>query len=260
MSAWPVRCDPSASFGERCVQVAVSALRAGTLSESSRADVWKIFSACGYAEDISHVKTSCGIFVRAVRHWAGQIAKRSGAACQGGALVGAPSWTDLDQSKLVHAADAASAAVPGAIFWKSNPDHVGVLLRELAPGVWATAEGGGGTGTDCRITWRSLDADFPHLQGIWIPEAESIAAPPEPPSAAVQSQIATSLPILRAGDSGPMVSKMQGRLCAHGFNVTIDGAFGRVETLPALIAFQRAAKLSPVDGVCGHDTWSALLA
>src|SRR5262245_36084609 len=90
-----VHCDPTLPFGERVRQVAASALAFGKLSEDSLLPRYRALIACGYREDLSHVRTSCGIFVRACMHWAGRPAPTPGSIRVGGALVGHPSWTDL---------------------------------------------------------------------------------------------------------------------------------------------------------------------
>lgn len=75
---------------------------------------------------------------------------------------------------------------------------------------------------------------------------------------AVRSTQARSLsnPTLRQGARGPAVSLLQQKLRAHGFNVSVDGAFGP-NTAAAVRAFQQARRLG-VDGVVGPNTWNAL--
>jgi hypothetical protein len=59
------------------------------------------------------------------------------------------------------------------------------------------------------------------------------------------------LPVLRMGDSGEEVKKLQGAL-----KITIDGDFGPA-TKAAVLAFQRKHKLY-ADGVVGKNSWAAL--
>jgi hypothetical protein len=61
---------------------------------------------------------------------------------------------------------------------------------------------------------------------------------------------------LRAGMTGLDVQIMQRALGFHPPHD--DGIFGRNETLPAVIAFQRSHGLRPIDGIAGHDTLTAL--
>ncbi len=63
--------------------------------------------------------------------------------------------------------------------------------------------------------------------------------------------------ILRAGDRGEAVRDLQERLTERGQSVTLDGQFGD-ETLAAVRAFQAARGLR-VDGICGPETWEALI-
>lgn len=78
------------------------------------------------------------------------------------------------------------------------------------------------------------------------------AAPPSAPSTSPVS----SMPTLRQGAHGAAVSTLQTRLRAHGYNVSVDGAFGP-NTANAVRSFQRAKGLS-ADGVVGPRTWAAL--
>ncbi len=66
---------------------------------------------------------------------------------------------------------------------------------------------------------------------------------------------------IRKGAKGPTVIEMQGLLLAHGMQLPksgADGDFG-VETETAVKAFQASHGLK-VDGICGPQTWAALLA
>jgi putative chitinase len=63
-------------------------------------------------------------------------------------------------------------------------------------------------------------------------------------------------PVLRSGDSGAAVTKLQKALIEAGFTVSTDGAFGE-HTKSAVIAFQTRHGLTP-DGVVGPGTWTAL--
>jgi N-acetylmuramoyl-L-alanine amidase len=63
--------------------------------------------------------------------------------------------------------------------------------------------------------------------------------------------------LLRAGDHNDAVRDVQERLTRCGHSVTLDGSFGP-ETLAAVRAFQTARGLR-VDGICGPETWGALI-
>lgn len=62
----------------------------------------------------------------------------------------------------------------------------------------------------------------------------------------------------RKGDRGNVVKAVQRELNAHGYRLTVDGAFG-TRTDTAVRSFQKAHKLS-VDGIVGPLTWHALIA
>jgi len=63
--------------------------------------------------------------------------------------------------------------------------------------------------------------------------------------------------LLRSGDAGPAVRDLQERLTRCGYAVTFDGIFGS-ETLSAVREFQTRRRLR-LDGICGPETWGALI-
>ncbi|MFH9859550.1 peptidoglycan-binding protein [Streptomyces sp. NPDC017202] len=64
-------------------------------------------------------------------------------------------------------------------------------------------------------------------------------------------------PVLRKGDSGPSVIRLQNDLNTHGYSVgQVDGIFGN-KTDAAVRQFQSDHGLS-VDGIVGSATWNAL--
>ena len=69
---------------------------------------------------------------------------------------------------------------------------------------------------------------------------------------------ASAVTVIRKGDKGEAVQRMQTELAARGYlrKSEVDGAFG-VITLGALLAFQLESGLE-VDGVCGPKTAAAL--
>lgn len=62
---------------------------------------------------------------------------------------------------------------------------------------------------------------------------------------------------LRRGDEGPAVRDLQDHLARAGFGVAEDGTFGAA-TEAAVRGFQAARGLH-VDGICGPETWGALV-
>jgi peptidoglycan hydrolase-like protein with peptidoglycan-binding domain len=80
------------------------------------------------------------------------------------------------------------------------------------------------------------------------------------PRAAVVTDIPAGLvwPVVRKGDSGLRVVKIQLLLIQHGITVKVDGKFG-LQTVLAVKAFQRKNRIFPADGVVGARTWEALI-
>ena len=64
-------------------------------------------------------------------------------------------------------------------------------------------------------------------------------------------------PLLRRGDSGTAVRDLQERLAAAGEVLVVDANYG-TQTEGAIRAFQETRGLR-VDGVCGPETWGALI-
>lgn len=71
-----------------------------------------------------------------------------------------------------------------------------------------------------------------------------------------QFRAAAAIPTLRKGSRGALVTQLQNKLRAKGYNVSADGDFGP-KTEAAVKAFQRAKGLR-VDGVVGPNTWAKL--
>jgi peptidoglycan hydrolase-like protein with peptidoglycan-binding domain len=63
-------------------------------------------------------------------------------------------------------------------------------------------------------------------------------------------------PILRQGDSGAAVTRLQQLLNAKGINVKVDGDFGNA-TRAAVVQFQKQSGIA-TDGIVGPRTWQAL--
>jgi peptidoglycan hydrolase-like protein with peptidoglycan-binding domain len=65
------------------------------------------------------------------------------------------------------------------------------------------------------------------------------------------------LPILKKGMKNSHVKALQTLLTLAGYECSIDGSFGS-KTESSLIKFQNENNLE-ADGVCGSDTWKALI-
>lgn len=94
------------------------------------------------------------------------------------------------------------------------------------------------------------DVIFPGQIIIIPPGPTPTPTPPPPPT--------VRCPLLRLGDRGPAVARLQRLLRNAGFNPgPIDGIFGP-RTQDALLDFQRSVKELEVTGVADRDTWEAL--
>ena len=93
---------------------------------------------------------------------------------------------------------------------------------------------------------------------------QAVVVPNTPKADANKCTITITLPVIRYGDKTRMVKVMQTLLIAKGYSCGwygADGDYGR-KTLDALTAFQMASGLADngvCDGICGKDTWTALL-
>jgi hypothetical protein len=85
----------------------------------------------------------------------------------------------------------------------------------------------------------------------------STPPPSTPPGTDWTARIMAQLPVLRRGSNGRGVRTLQGLLCAHGTNITIDEDFG--PATEKRVREEQAQYGIAVDGIAGPDTWSVLL-
>jgi peptidoglycan hydrolase-like protein with peptidoglycan-binding domain len=69
--------------------------------------------------------------------------------------------------------------------------------------------------------------------------------------------VTIEMPVLRKGDKIQACKTLQACLDVYGYGLAIDGSFGG-KTETALKDFQKKHGLT-VDGVCGKNSWNALL-
>ncbi|HLJ87937.1 MAG TPA: hypothetical protein VKZ53_14020 [Candidatus Angelobacter sp.] len=183
------------AIGDRIVRCCQQALADGQMGENDRHDFYRDFIACNQeasqnkAEALTHVRTSCAMFVRAVRQWCG-------AAAVGPYLPGTGIFVSIGNVSFGHPAfvpykDSAKPNVGDSFYISStdttkNDGHTGIFIAEGPDGIWKTAEGGGGDGTLCRFTQRTLDTgkfkeDARHLWG-WF-DCTKVGLPPSPDGA-----------------------------------------------------------------------------
>lgn len=136
--------------GQRVADTARAACLAGPMGKYLRPAFYKAFTSCGFAQDLSGVKTSCAIFARSCLHYAGRHATKPGKI--GGGIWGDwlegltpwhPSWLWLDGKRALDA-----QLAPGCVIYRDYArtpgklGHVQVLV-ERRGNLWITAEGGG---------------------------------------------------------------------------------------------------------------------
>jgi hypothetical protein len=165
MSEFSFELKPGESIGDRIVRCCHEALDAGPMGQNDRHDFYRDFIACEQeesdeaAEALTGVRTSCAMFVRAVRHWCG-------APPTGKYLPGTGMFTSMGKVGYNHPSFVActgdNSPNPGDYFFicpdDPNKGHTGIFLAQHSDdeSVWDTAEGGGGDGTLCRIRERKI--------------------------------------------------------------------------------------------------------
>jgi hypothetical protein len=154
------------AIGARIVRCCQTALADGSMGESNRHDFYKVFISCNQetsdarAEALTHVRTSCAMFVRAVRTWCGQTAP-------GPYMPGTGMFVSMGNVSFQHPAfvrndgSGNTAPNPGDYFYiassqSSNDGHTGIFIAANEDGSWQTAEGGGGDGTLCQFGQRTI--------------------------------------------------------------------------------------------------------
>lgn len=262
--------------GERIIQSIERWLTEGPLGDKLRADAYRRLISCGFdppledlhgnplrGADIGTIKTSCAVFARAILHDSGVLlAQRRGRSGQG-------MWHGwLGELSPRHRAwvpfEPGTVPPPGALFYieaptNPNNNHVGWFVQPVLGMNWRTAEGGGGDGTRCAYTMRSVERiqRSRNLIGWFDPELIGTAtAPPPEPLEDTKPDCPVPTPTLRRGMQGESVTVWQRQLRADGWLVKDDGVFG-TQTDAATRGWQAARGLEP-DGVVGPKTRAAI--
>ncbi len=161
---WSFSLTCGEAIGARIVRCCHAALDAGPMGENDRHDFYRDFISAGQeasqqaADQLTHVRTSCAMFVRAVRIWCG--AQQPGAYVPGTGMFTSMGGVSFQHPAFVSLGSGASPN-PGDYFYisstqTSNNGHTGIFLQANDDGSWTTAEGGGGDGTVCRINQRTI--------------------------------------------------------------------------------------------------------
>ena len=166
-TAFSFQLQPGEAVGARVVRCCNEALAGGQMGQFDRHDFYRSFIACNAetseakAEALTTVRTSCAMFVRAIRAWSG--APRSGPYVPGTGMFVSMGNVSFNHPAFVPN-NGSVTPNPGDNFYisssqQSNDGHTGIFIEEIADGRWRTAEGGGGgkpDGTLCRFVERSI--------------------------------------------------------------------------------------------------------
>ena len=144
-----------------------------------------------------------------------------------------------------------------------HPDHVGIVVSVSGKTIKVIE----GNKTQA-VGYRTMTVGGKCIRGYCLPDYSSKAGntpakkpttnKATTPSKEGEKTVTITLPILKKGSKNASVTALQQLLTAKGFDTKgIDGDFG-ANTDAALRKFQKAKKLTQ-DGICGQNSWSALL-
>ncbi len=131
------------------------------------------------------------------------------------------------------------------------PDHVGIVVSVTGKTI-RVIEGNKGEA----VAYRTMSVNGKYIRGYCLPNYASKATAAT--TAPAEKSVTVSLPQLRNGSQGASVRVLQQLLTAKGYSTQgVDGDMGQ-NTEKALRKYQAAVNLT-ADGICGKDTWTALL-
>ncbi len=134
----------------------------------------------------------------------------------------------------------------------STADHVGIVVNQSGD-MLKVIEGN----ISDSVAYRAISRLSSQIFGFATPFAKTMAtAPPQSGGGEINIQ----LPLLSTGHRSHSVTALQHLLIGNGFSCGTygaDGDFG-IKTREALLSYQRSKNLHP-DGICGKQSWSALL-
>ena len=148
-----------------------------------------------------------------------------------------------------------------------HPEHVGMVVSVTGNAV-KVIEGNKSNA----VGYRTMQVGGRYIRGYCLPdyarkakevvkEPASVTpskSPANAPATATEKTATISLPQVRKGSKGASVTALQQLLTAKGYDTKgVDGDFGN-NTDAALRKYQRAMGLT-ADGICGKNSWTALL-
>ncbi len=151
------------SFCDRMVRCCMEVLEGGTIGQNKRHDVYREFISCRQeenlqdAEELTKVRSSCAMFVRAVLHWCG--INPTGPYKPDTAMFVSMGNVSLSHPAFV-TCNNTNKPNPGDYFYiqteHQNNGHTGIFIKEIGDNEWKTAEGGQGDGTECCLRTRKI--------------------------------------------------------------------------------------------------------
>ena len=137
-------------------------------------------------------------------------------------------------------------------------DHVGIIVSVSGLTI-KVVEGN----MSNKVGYRNIVVDGRYIRGYGLPNfanAGDKVQSAQPVATTTAKTVSITLPQLSHGMTGNSVKALQLLLIGNGFKCGPDGADGEMgnNTLTALKSCQKARGLT-ADGICGKDTWNALL-
>ena len=126
------------------------------------------------------------------------------------------------------------------------PNHVGIVASVNGTSM-TIIEGNKGEA----VAYRAMTVNGKYIRGYCVPNYARKA-----PVATVTT-VSVKVPSLKKNATGGSVRALQAVLSAKGHATTVDGSFGPA-TEASVKAYQKSRGLT-ADGICGQQTWTALL-
>lgn len=126
------------------------------------------------------------------------------------------------------------------------PNHVGIVASVNGTSL-TIIEGNKGEA----VAYRAMTVNGKYIRGYCVPNYARKA------TTNAVTTVSVKVPSLKKNATGGSVRALQAVLSAKGQATTVDGSFGP-KTEASVKAYQKSCGLT-VDGICGQQTWTALL-
>lgn len=148
--------------------------------------------------------------------------------------------------------------------WDVNPseyrpaDHIGIVIDFDKTYIWVIEGNKGNDYNDkTKVGIRKIERTSKYIYGYCTPDFEDESTTNTTATTQTDKIISADVSMVKNGSQGETVKTLQAILSRKGYAVEIDGDFGN-QTETAVKKFQSDKGLDS-DGICGHDTWTALL-